>query len=210
VLDQTSAFLTQLAGLSSRKELRGLIEKLGPTIQGFPTLEQNIDTLLPLAKAATDCVAQRLLPSVSQTVPDGALSSNEPAYADFIHALVGLASANQNFDGNGPYIRYLGSLGNQTLSLGDLAGLVSQPITGARPVWFGPLTSDAYHPEVPCTSNAAPNLTSRATEADAKRAVAGYHLAGTAQNVTSSDRSALRSLLRDPAKLTSLLEKAAR
>jgi hypothetical protein len=211
VLDRVSAFLTQLGGLSSQQELRGLVTKLAPTIQGFPALENGINALLPLAKSATDCVAQRLLPTLTKAVPDGSLSSGEPAYADFIHSLVGLASASQDYDANGPWVRYLGTLGNQSISLGDLADLVNNPISGARPVWFGPLNdSAAYHPEVPCLSNPLPDLSQRASDAQAKAAVAGYHMTGPAQKPTAADTRAVRALLRSPSKLLSLLKKAGR
>ena len=63
------------------------------------------------------CHAQR-------EVPDGALSSNRPAIQDLIHSLVGLASASQSFDGNGPWIRYLAAAGTETISLGSLTTVI--------------------------------------------------------------------------------------
>jgi ABC-type transporter Mla subunit MlaD len=207
VLDETSAFLTQLAGLSSKRELRGLVDKLAPTIRGFPVFEDRLNQLFPLVEPATDCVTQHLLPTINQKVPDGALSSGRSAFQDLVHGLVGLASASQSFDGNGPWIRYLGAAGTQTLSLGSVSnalgtvvGTGSQPITGSRPVWLGPLDDSVYRPDVSCAGQALPNLTLRASNAEAKRAVASYRMLGpTSRPLT--DGGAFRALLRDPAKL---------
>jgi hypothetical protein len=201
VLDKTSAFLTQLAGLSSQRELRGLVDKLAPTLHGFPTFEQRLNTLFPLVKAGTDCVEQRLLPTVNEKVPDGALSSGRSAFQDLVHGLVGLAGASQDFDGNGPWIRYLAAAGTETISLGSLTnalvGNSNQPITGSRPVWLGPLDDSVYRPDVTCTSQAPPDLTARASTAQATRAVSSYRILGHARPVAQTD---LRAVLRDPLK----------
>jgi phospholipid/cholesterol/gamma-HCH transport system substrate-binding protein len=201
VLDETSAFLTQLAGLSSPRELRGLVDKLAPTIRGFPAFEQRLNTLFGLVEAGTDCVEQRLLPAINEKVPDGALSSGRSAFQDLVHGLVGLASASQDFDGNGPWIRYLAAAGTETVSLGSLTnGLVgnsNQPITGSRPVWLGPLDDSVYRPDVSCTTQTPPDLTARASSAQATRAVSSYRALGHARPAAQGN---LRALLRDPVK----------
>ncbi|MCW3065222.1 MAG: Mammalian cell entry related domain protein [Solirubrobacterales bacterium] len=219
ILDKTSAFLTQLAGLSSPGELRGLVAKLAPTIHGFPIFESRLNTLFPLVKPATDCVVQHLLPALSVTVPDGALSSGRPAYQDLIHGLVGLASSSQNFDGNGPWIRYLAAAGTQTLSLGSLSnalgtivGIGNQPIAGSRPVWFGPLGDSAYRPDQKCASQPAPNLRARASVAQSTAAVASYRVLGSARKPqpSTSSRNAFRRLLSQPRRLLSVLKGSGR
>jgi phospholipid/cholesterol/gamma-HCH transport system substrate-binding protein len=215
ILDKTSAFLTQLAALSSPAELRGLVTKLTPTIKGFPDFESRLNQLLDLIKPATDCVTQRLLPALNQKVPDGALSSNRPAYQDLIHGLVGLASASQDFDGNGPWIRYLGSLGTQTVSLGSLSnalgtlvGNSGEPIAGARPVWFGPLSDSVYRPDQSCTSQPMPDLTQRASTAQSTAAVASYRTLGRSR--TPQTGSAFRQLLNSPKQLLATLKAGGR
>jgi phospholipid/cholesterol/gamma-HCH transport system substrate-binding protein len=215
ILDKTSAFLTQLAALSSPGELRGLVQKLAPTIQGFPGLESRLNQLFDLVKPATDCVAQHLLPALNQKVPDGALASNRPAYQDLIHGLVGLASSSQNFDGNGPWIRYLGSVGTQTVSLGSLSnslgtlvGNAGEPIAGARPVWFGPLSDSVYRPDQPCTSQPMPDLTQRASSAQSTAAVSSYRMLG--QSSKPQTGSSFRRLLDSPTQLLSTLEAGGR
>jgi hypothetical protein len=56
-------------------------------------------------------------------VPDDALSTGRPVWQDFAHALVGLASASQNFDGNGHDLRYQLGTGDDTLSTTNVGGL---------------------------------------------------------------------------------------
>ncbi len=82
------------------------------------------------------------MPLFNAKVPDGALSSGRPVWQDFAHALVGLSSASQNFDGNGHALRYQFGLGAQTLGhaarlraarRGAPATLRSRPLPPAGP-----------------------------------------------------------------------------
>jgi hypothetical protein len=81
--------------------------------------------------------------------------------------LSGLSSAVQNFDANGYWIRLISSVGNNGISLGKLPvlgqilGLTpgSSGIEGARPQWVGDLTSADFRPEVACSTQPVPTLT---------------------------------------------------
>src|SRR5581483_10197028 len=93
-------------------------------------------------------------------------------------------------------------------STGALVGNSNQPVLGARPVWLGPLKDDqVFHPEAACSSQAAPNMSSRASEAEAKRAVAGYHLVGRSTSTPDAGQK-FKELLRDPTKLQAVLKGA--
>jgi hypothetical protein len=158
-----------------------------------------------------------MLPALSVAVPDGALSSGRPAYQDLIHGLVGLASSSQNFDGNGPWIRYLAAAGTQTLSLGSLSnalgtivGVGNQPIAGSRPVWFGPLTDSVFRPDQRCASQPAPNLRARASDAQSTAAVSSYPALGSARTPQPSTSNSFRQLLSQPQRLLSVLKRSGR
>jgi hypothetical protein len=78
-----------------------------------------------------------------------------------------LASASQNFDANGPWIRYLGAIGGNTISFGDLGGgerLVSSggtEVLGSNPRWFGNDYKLPFRPDQKCSEQTKPDLTAR-------------------------------------------------
>ena len=100
---------------------------------------------------------------LNATVPDGPLSTGTPVYAEFLSSMVGLASGAQEFDGNGPWVRYLVGLGNQLVSLGgpaeSLAGRATRPIAGSSPA---PTTAPPLRPDVPCETQPVASLLTRA------------------------------------------------
>jgi hypothetical protein len=98
-------------------------------------------------------------------VPDGRLSTGQPAWQDLLHALVGLAGNAQDFDGNGFWQRYLAGGGSQSVSLPGVGGLVgtppgASPLAGARPVWLGPGSVPPLRPDAPCSAQPLVRLAS--------------------------------------------------
>jgi virulence factor Mce-like protein len=169
VLDHTSAVLTQAQGLVGPRELPRLLRALGPGVRELPRLSSRLGRLFPLVTPVTDCVRDKALPVLLADVPDGHLSTNLPVWQELAHAFVGLASANQNFDGNGYSIRYLAGAGEQALAtgalpgLGSLAGLTEESIIGSRPVTLGPSTTPPLRPDQPCTEQDPVDLSQRTT-----------------------------------------------
>ena len=101
------------------------------------------------------------MPTLKTPIEDPPHSTGEPVYRDLLHAVPGQAGAAQNFDGNGPSVRYHAGLGDRTVSLGvpgteDVIGLTSEPILGSRPKFTNQLPP--FRPDVPCTSQEPPNL----------------------------------------------------
>jgi virulence factor Mce-like protein len=107
------------------------IAAMRTTLIDMPSLISGLAELLPAVKPMTDCLSSHVVPVLEAKVPDGDLSTGRPVWQDFAHMLVGLASASQNFDGNGYALRYQLGLGNQTLSTADLPGL--GPLVGLAP-----------------------------------------------------------------------------
>jgi hypothetical protein len=89
---------------------------------------------------------------------------------------VGLASAVQNFDANGYWIRLLSGTGNNSLSVGQLPVGGSAPaiagIQGARPQWVGDLKPSDFRPDVPCSSQPVPSLGATTAAPDLRRIAA--------------------------------------
>jgi hypothetical protein len=121
-------------------------------------------------------------PILKSQVPDGTLSSGRPVWQDFAHFLPGVAGASASFDGNGPYTRVLAGAGTDSITGGILGNLplvgpligplvgTAPPgggsLLGARPAWVGDLSSSAFHPEVPCATQAVPSLAAPAAAPD--------------------------------------------
>lgn len=132
----------------------------------FPQLLIRLSRLVATVKPITDCVTSHVVPVLSQEVPDGALSTGRPAWQDLAHLLPGIASAAQDFDGNGYALRYQAGAGPQALSAGSLAGAgmltgaqpTGSPLAGARPVWTGRLQPSAFQPAAPCSAQPVPSL----------------------------------------------------
>ncbi|MGE4428293.1 MAG: MlaD family protein [Solirubrobacteraceae bacterium] len=161
-LDVANPALRALLSLARSNDLQGLLAELRPALQ---TLSESAE---PLGEASSNlrpiavCLWQNAIPVLTSRVPDGALSTNLPVYHEFLSLLVGLNSAAQNFDANGPWVRYGVGLGNQLLSLGggsrDLAARADQPVIGSSP---RPASTPPFRGDVPCETQGVESLESR-------------------------------------------------
>ncbi len=174
VLDNVSRSLAQLGALVAPSARSDLLTALQSALRDLPTLIDRVGELFPVGKPITDCLISHGIPVLTSQVPDGSLSSGRPVWQDFAHGLVGLASASQNFDGNGYSLRYLGGGGAQSAStgplpvIGALAGSSpgSGPILGARPAWLGPGVVPPFRPDQPCGAQPLPNLQAQTAPSD--------------------------------------------
>ena len=60
------------------------------------------------------------LPTLKKPVVDPPLTTGRPVYRELLDVTVGLASASQNFDGNGPAVRYHAGFGDKLVTTGRL------------------------------------------------------------------------------------------
>jgi hypothetical protein len=163
-LDLAQPLLLQLDRLLKPGELPRLIATLRPAVRDLAALEPDLVRLFDRVRPVTDCVRDRVLPVLETKLDDGDLSTGRPVWQDFLHGMVGLASASQNFDGDGFAVRYHGGYGDQLFStgqvpqVGQLFGLAPAPLLGSRPRWPGPGREPPFRPDVACTSQAPPNL----------------------------------------------------
>jgi phospholipid/cholesterol/gamma-HCH transport system substrate-binding protein len=188
-LELALPLLDQARALIAPSELPALLDELDPALGSLADLEPGLEELLGDVTPVTECLRVNAVPTLKQEIPDGDLSTGEPVYRELLYGTVGLASASQNFDGNGPAVRYHAGFGDNVVSTGrvpnlgeSLVGLTSEPIIGSRPRFTG--DQPPFRPDVPCTSQDPPDL----------RAATGP--APTQRPVTSFDPAPLRRLAR--------------
>jgi ABC-type transporter Mla subunit MlaD len=169
-------WIAQARPLLGESELRGLVHDLQPTTRDLARLTDSTVQFLPQADLVSKCFSQVILPTGDVKIQDSAsLTTNKPNYQEFWYAMVGLAGEGQNFDGNGPYVRFQPGGGDQTISTGKEGGAVgdnnpaaqtlfsnpaSKPL-GTRPAY--PKLRPPYVSNVPCYKNPVPNLNGAGT-----------------------------------------------
>ena len=168
VLDRTASVLRQLDALAGDRgdpsDLVRLIVELEPVLPELPRLALLSRGLFPFVGPIVTCLNDNVAPTLKAQLDDGALSTGRPVWQDLMQALVGLSSGAQNFDANGPWLRYLSSTGTQTLSTGDVPGVgrlfggTAEPLEGARPLWKGTDGFPPLRPDQPCSQQAPPDL----------------------------------------------------
>jgi virulence factor Mce-like protein len=173
-LRSANLLLDQVSALIRPAELPRLLDQLDPAIVSLAQLEPRLGELLGLLTPVTECLRTNAVPTLKKSVDDGDLSTGEPVYRELLSSLVGLASASQNFDGNGPAVRYHAGFGDEMVSLGKnnpepLVGLTSEPILGSRPQYTG--VQPPFRPDVPCGQNQPPDLKATTGPAPEQRKV---------------------------------------
>jgi len=178
-LDLALPVLDQTRALIEPGELPALLDQLDPALRSLAGLEPDLEELFGDLTPVTECVRVNALPTLMKEVDDGELSTGEPVYRELLYGLVGLSSASQNFDGNGPAVRYHAGFGDNVVTTGrlpslgeSLVGLTSEPIIGSRPRWTG--VRPPFRPDVPCISQALPDLAAETGPAPAQRRVNSF------------------------------------
>jgi hypothetical protein len=161
-IEASFPWIAQTRRLVSRAELGGLVRELSPATRDLARLTDAAIDLLPETTLASRCARQVLLPTGDVVINDEFATGAEN-YKEFFWGLVALAGEGQNFDGNGPYVRFQTGGGNNTVTLGQVGvgsgqqfgGNVAPPL-GNRPAYPG--RRPPYRPEVPCHTNRLPDL----------------------------------------------------
>lgn len=158
-----------------------LLGSLHTTLSTFPTVLTQIGQLFATSKPVTDCLQSHVMKILTAQVPDGALSTHEPVWKDFIHFLPSLSSASASFDANGPYVRTLVGAGDNTLQTGTLGSVpgIGQlvgtlpgggQLEGSSPKWAGTLVPSDFRPDVSCATQPVPSLSSPSVAPDLRPA----------------------------------------
>jgi virulence factor Mce-like protein len=205
-----SKLLDQALPLVQGPELPALVTTLTPPINQLPTLSRRLRTLFPLVTPVSDCLRDRVIPTLSTKIDDGQLSTDRPVWQDLVHAAVGLAGASQNSDANGPSVRYLAAAGDSTIATGSLPGIgqlvaLGPEIKGSTPKWLGNGRMSPFRPDLACRDATPVNLQSRTPfgKGATIRATGGASAGPAPARVTSrpigaesGDRSTLPAALR--------------
>ncbi len=158
--------LGQLQGLLAPAELPALISAGDPAIRSLARLQPDLRDLLASVTPVTDCARRNVVPTLRTVINDPPLTDGRPelpVYREVLNGLVGLASASQNFDGNGPSLRYHAGFGDETFGTGTipsvgeaLVGVTSEPLLGSRPRYTAQIPP--YRPNVECRTQDLPDL----------------------------------------------------
>jgi phospholipid/cholesterol/gamma-HCH transport system substrate-binding protein len=161
-IDAGLPWIAQLRALSSRQDLGGLLASLTPAVQGTADTLNSSQALLRGSDELAHCFIHNVIPAGNQTIADPPVSTGLQVYQELFQSAVGIASASQNFDGNGRYVRASTGGGSDRVATGSLPGggplygnAVLPPL-GTRPAFPGkapPLRRD-----VACFKNPAPDL----------------------------------------------------
>ena len=169
-------------------ELPALLDELDPVVRSLAALEPDLTELLGDVTPVTECARLIALPTLKTEIVDPPNSSGEPVYRELLYGTVGLSSASQNFDGNGPAVRYHAGLGDTMVTTGrvpsigeSLVGLTDEPILGSRPRWTG--VRPPFRPDVPCVSQRPPDLRAATGPAPRQRRVSSFDPAALTDSI---------------------------
>jgi phospholipid/cholesterol/gamma-HCH transport system substrate-binding protein len=160
-------FLAQVRPLLSQSEAGGTARLLAEATPGLAGAAQaGKQVALPQLNQLALCTTNVLVPTGNQTIDDQ-FSTGGPNYREFLYLLSNFASASQNFDGNGPFIR--ANVGGGPILVGEPNPntkvnsnkvnyahvaenpLGTQPQLGAQP---------EFKPEVRCDTQPVPDVNS--------------------------------------------------
>jgi phospholipid/cholesterol/gamma-HCH transport system substrate-binding protein len=154
-------WLAQASALMSPQELGGLVRFLTPAIQNTAATISATKSLIKQADLLSRCFDHNIVPTGNEVIADPPIGTGQPVYRELFQSAVGLASAAQNFDGNGRYIRANAGGGGTRVTTPILAGGPAYgnaivPTLGTRPAFAA--NPPPVRRDVPCYTNAPPAL----------------------------------------------------
>jgi virulence factor Mce-like protein len=169
-----SPWLVQTRKLLGQPELGRTSQLLASSAPPLAETTHASLALFPQLSLASRCVSHNLVPTGNQVINNVPgkypFSTGQPNYREFFYSTVGLAGESQNFDGNGPYVRFQAGGGPQLVQAPQAGGIsqrksmwgfnISKPL-GTRPALPHNGTKPTVPPfrmDVPCHTQAVPNL----------------------------------------------------
>ena len=165
LISASKPWLAQTRPLLSGKEAGGVAKLLAESTPGLASAAQAGKAIaLPQINRLSLCTTQVLVPTANQTINDR-FSTGGPNYREFLYTLSNFASAGQNFDGNGPYVRAQAGGGNLVVQEPNPLGAlkidrVQAASTVTAPLGVQPQLQKAppLKPDVRCDTNPVPDL----------------------------------------------------
>jgi hypothetical protein len=166
-IDVGLPWLAQSEALLSDRDLGGLLPELSPAVRNTGATVTATRALLGGTYELAACFNHTIIPTGNEKISDPPITTGLQVYQELFQSAVGIASASQDFDGNGRYVRSTtggGDLREQTGSLpgaGPLYGNAVYPTLGTRPSYDN--TKPPYVRTVECLKENPPNLNSATT-----------------------------------------------
>jgi phospholipid/cholesterol/gamma-HCH transport system substrate-binding protein len=170
-------YIEQLKDSLSPGELGGVAKGLETSLPSLAKLATEQTPLYKTTGEFNKCLTKVIFPAGNTKLQDGSSTSGVEDYKEFWYSLVGLDSIGQDFDGNGPFAKFLVGNSGETLRsqptsiLGTkLKGerlLTRSPLKplGTRPAY--PAEEPAYEPHVACDTQTLPNFNGPLSEGPA-------------------------------------------
>jgi phospholipid/cholesterol/gamma-HCH transport system substrate-binding protein len=163
-------WLVQTRKLLADDELGGTAKLLASSAPPLAHTTHTSLSLFPQLGLAGRCVSHNLVPAGNTVIDDAGgaypFSTGQPNYREFFYSVVGLAGESQNFDGNGPYVRFQAGGGPQLVHMPEPNGgfqahsywahNISAPL-GTRPR-LPAAGMPPFRMDVPCYKQAVPDL----------------------------------------------------
>ena len=164
----TRPWLATLTTLVDSRHLGALLSNLTPATENTASALVAARGLLGQLNNVALCTTRDLVPTGNQVISDpGAAPDGQKAYQELLQSFVGIASASQNFDGNGRYMR--ASTGGGNVLVQTKALPVNGPLFGnavLNPLGSRPLLPSVAPPVLTsgrCADNRAPDLNAAGT-----------------------------------------------
>ena len=149
--------VTQLRGLVSKGELRGLSASLQSATPSLVALSRSSVPFMQQLRPLSSCVNETILPWSEDTVPDPNFPARGPVFQTGVKWLPGAAGESRSFDANNQWFKVLGSGGVETFQLGEgFFGTSALPIAGVNPPKAK--SRPPLRPEVACETQQTPDL----------------------------------------------------
>ena len=164
-------FIHQVRLLVRKRELRGLVADLRPTIPALARLNRATIPFLNESRAMAACTNNVLLPFSKEPIPDPDFPANtgQPFYKQGPRGFVGLAGESRLNDLASPLFHANIGAGATTITnFGDkgegVFAAAPAPPQGTRPA--RPNKRPSFHPDIPCETQQPPDLNAPGGAAD--------------------------------------------
>jgi hypothetical protein len=160
-------WLGQATALLANDEAGGLLAEGKPIVKAGAVLFRDLVPILNDLESISTCWSQNIFPTFDVVINDPPLPSGPTVAQEMFQGFTGLASATQNFDGNGHFARAQIAGGAYTVETPNMPGFgVSRANAVLPPIGTRPAYTNQEPPinfESNCTANALPNLNGAAT-----------------------------------------------
>jgi phospholipid/cholesterol/gamma-HCH transport system substrate-binding protein len=170
-IDAAGPWLDQANPLLSKQELGGTARLLRQAAPGLAKASNSGARLFGQIDLLSRCTSEVLIPAGDTVIDDAGgaypFSTGQPNYRSFFYGAVGLAGESQQFDGNGPFVRFQPGGGDELVSMENPGGFFRatqlwantiEPPLGIRPVL--PDQVPPYRPDFACHRNPVPDINS--------------------------------------------------